>query len=101
MLELGWGGGWSSQLIWDKRGDRPKKKNSYEEGRGVTDILRQILSPPPLLPQLKMNGSLAEEIRIGNSTICSFPSEMDAPLCIGAHQQHDNIWQKEVNAIKT
>ena len=29
------------------------------------------------------------------------PSEMDIPLCIGAHEQHDNIWQKEVNAIKT
>ena len=101
MLELGWGGGWSSQLIWDKRGDRPKKI-SYEEGGGV--IIYYVKShhpPPPLLPQLKMNGSLAEEIRIGNSTICSFPSEMDAPLCIGAHQQHDNIWPKEVNAIKT
>ena len=71
--------------------------------RGGGSLIYYVKSyhPPPLLPQLKMNGSLAEEISIGNSTICSFPSEMDAPLCIGAHQQHDNIFQKEVNAIKT
>ena len=72
-----------------------------KRGGGSSYTPSNPITPPPPSSQLKMNGSLAEEISIGNSTICSFPSEMDAPLCIGAHQQHDNIFQKEVNAIKT
>ena len=62
-----------------------------KRGGGSSYTTSNPITPPPPSSQLKMNGSLAEEISIGNSTICSFPSEMDAPLCIGAHQQHDNI----------
>ena len=71
MLELVGGGGGEGDFInkFGIKGGTVPKKFPMKRGGGGHHILRQI-PPPPLLPQLKMNGSLAEEISIGNSTIC-------------------------------